>query len=77
MHMLRILLLLLVTTAGVLAFLLYEAITRQTARDAFWSVIVIVCVLSPRHQLNIANHRAISSRKSGSQSSPSRMGDYA
>jgi hypothetical protein len=44
MHMLRILLL--VTTAGVLAFLLYEAITRQISRDAFWSVIVIVCALS-------------------------------
>src|SRR5215470_10294804 len=44
MNGLRILLL--VTTAGVLAFLLYEAITRQIARDAFWSVIVIVCALS-------------------------------
>jgi hypothetical protein len=38
--------LLLVATAGVLAFLLYEAITRQISRDAFWSVIVIVCALS-------------------------------
>jgi hypothetical protein len=44
MNGLRILLL--VTTTGVLAFLLYEAITRQIARDAFWSVIVIVCALS-------------------------------
>jgi hypothetical protein len=44
MNGLRILLL--VTTTGVLAFLLYEAITRQIARDALWSVIVIVCALS-------------------------------
>src|SRR5262249_5619165 len=44
MNGLRILLL--VTTTGVLAFLLYEAITRQIARDAFWSVIVIICALS-------------------------------
>jgi hypothetical protein len=29
-----------------IAFLLYEAITRQISRDAFWSVIVIVCALS-------------------------------
>ena len=44
MNVIRILLL--VTTAGVLAFLLYEAIKRQISRDAFWSVIVIVCALS-------------------------------
>jgi hypothetical protein len=43
MDVIRILLL--VTTAGVLAFLLYEAITRQISRDAFWSVIVIVGAL--------------------------------
>jgi len=29
-----------------IAFLLYEAITHQISRDAFWSVIVIVCALS-------------------------------
>src|SRR6478736_654155 len=44
MNVLRILLL--VMTAGVLAFLLYEAITRQISRDAVWTVIVIVCALS-------------------------------
>ena len=44
MNALRILLL--VVTAGVLVFLLYEAITRQISRDALWSVIVIVCALS-------------------------------
>jgi hypothetical protein len=44
MNVLRILLL--VVTAGVLVFLLYEAITRQISRDALWSVIVIVCALS-------------------------------
>ena len=44
MDVIRILLL--VTTGGVLAFLLYEAITRQISRDAFWSVVVIVCALS-------------------------------
>ena len=44
MNVLRILLL--VVTAGVLIFLLYEAITRQISRDALWSVIVIVCALS-------------------------------
>jgi hypothetical protein len=44
MNVIRILLL--VTTGGVLAFLLYEAITRQISRDAFWSVVVIVCALS-------------------------------
>src|SRR6476469_3642142 len=44
MNLIRILLL--VTTGGVLAFLLYEAIMRQISRDAFWSVIVIVCALS-------------------------------
>ena len=38
--------LLLVTTGGVLAFLLYEAIMRQISRDAFWTVAVIVCALS-------------------------------
>jgi len=43
MNVIRILLL--VTTGGVLAFLLYEAITRQISRDAFWSVVVIVCAL--------------------------------
>ena len=44
MNVIRILLL--VTTGGVLAFLLYEGITRQISRDAFWSVVVIVCALS-------------------------------
>ena len=44
MNVLRILLL--VTTAGVLAFLLYEAITLQISRDSLWSVTVIVCALS-------------------------------
>jgi hypothetical protein len=44
MNVLRILLL--VMSAGVLAYLLYEAITRQIPRDAFWSVIVIACALS-------------------------------
>jgi hypothetical protein len=44
MNVIRILLL--VTTGGVLAFLLYQAITRQISRDAFWSVVVIVCALS-------------------------------
>ena len=44
MNLIRILLL--VTTGGVLAFLLYQAITRQISRDAFWSVVVIVCALS-------------------------------
>jgi hypothetical protein len=44
MNVIRILLL--VTTAGVLVFLLYEAITRQISRDTLWSVIVIVCALS-------------------------------
>src|SRR5215510_12703270 len=44
MHVLRILLL--VMTAGVLAFLLYQAVTRQIPRDAFWTVIVIACGLS-------------------------------
>ena len=42
--MLRILLL--VMTAGVLAFLLYQAVTRQIPRDAFWTVIVIACCFS-------------------------------
>src|SRR5262245_1992481 len=41
MHVLRILLL--VMTAGVLAFILYQAITRQIPRDAFWTVIAIAC----------------------------------
>jgi hypothetical protein len=44
MHVLRILLL--VMTAGVLAFFLYQAITRQIPRDAFWTVIAIVCGFS-------------------------------
>src|SRR5262245_7953582 len=44
MNVLRILLL--VMSAGVLAYLLYEAITRQIPRDTFWSVIVIACALS-------------------------------
>jgi hypothetical protein len=44
MHVLRILLL--VMTAGVLAFLLYQAVTRQIPRDAFWTVIVIACCFS-------------------------------
>ena len=44
MNALRILLL--VVTAGVLVFLLYEAITRQISRDALWTVVVIVCALS-------------------------------
>ncbi|MGB6314245.1 MAG: hypothetical protein WBG13_17030 [Pseudolabrys sp.] len=44
MHVLRILLL--VMTAGVLAFILYQAITRQISRDAFWTVIAIACGFS-------------------------------
>jgi hypothetical protein len=44
MHVLRILLL--VMTAGVLAFFLYQAITRQIPRDAFWTVIAIACGFS-------------------------------
>jgi hypothetical protein len=44
MYVLRILLL--VMTAGVLAFILYQAITRQIPRDAFWTVIAIVCGFS-------------------------------
>jgi hypothetical protein len=44
MNVLRILLL--VMSAGVLAYLLYEAITRQIPRDTFWSAIVIACALS-------------------------------
>ena len=44
MHVLRILLL--VTTSGVLAFILYHAITRQIPRDAFWTVIAIACGFS-------------------------------
>jgi len=44
MHVLRILLL--VMTAGVLAFILYQAITRQIPRDAFWTVIAIACGFS-------------------------------
>src|SRR5215510_14664583 len=44
MNVLRILLL--VMSAGVLAYLLYESITRQIPRDTFWSVIVIACALS-------------------------------
>ena len=41
-----ILILLLVMTAGVLAFFLYQAITRQIPRDAFWTVIAIACSFS-------------------------------
>ena len=44
MHVLRILLL--VMTAGVLAFILYQAISRQIPRDAFWTVIAIACGFS-------------------------------
>jgi hypothetical protein len=44
MDVLRILLL--VMTAGVLAFILYQAITRQISRDAFWTVIAIACGFS-------------------------------
>ena len=44
MTVLRILLL--VMTAGVLAFILYQAITRQIPRDAFWTVIAIACGFS-------------------------------
>jgi hypothetical protein len=44
LQVLRILLL--VMTAGVLAFFLYQAITRQIPRDAFWTVIIIVCGFS-------------------------------
>ena len=43
MHVLRILLL--VMTAGVLAFILYQAITRQISRE-FWTVIAIACGFS-------------------------------
>jgi hypothetical protein len=41
MNVLRILLL--VMTAGVLAFILYQTITRQIPKDAFWTVIAIAC----------------------------------
>src|SRR5262252_4422239 len=44
MQVLRILLL--VMTSGVLAFFLYQAITRQITRDAFWTVIAIACGFS-------------------------------
>ena len=44
MQMLRILLL--VMTSGVLAYFLYQAITRQIRRDAFWTVIAIACGFS-------------------------------
>jgi hypothetical protein len=44
MHVLRILLL--VMTAGVLAFILYHAITRQIPREAFWAVFAIACAFS-------------------------------
>jgi hypothetical protein len=44
MDVLRILLL--VMTAGVFAFILYQAITRQIPRDAFWTVIAIACGFS-------------------------------
>ena len=41
MNVLRILLL--VMTAGVLAFILYQAITRQIPREAFWTAIAVAC----------------------------------
>ena len=44
MQVLRILLLLM--TSGVLAFFLYQAITRQISREAFWTVIAIACGFS-------------------------------
>ena len=44
MQVLRILLL--VMTSGVLAFFLYQAITRQISREAFWTVIAIACGFS-------------------------------
>jgi hypothetical protein len=44
MNVLRILLL--VMTAGVLAFILYQTITRQIPKDAFWTVIAIACGFS-------------------------------
>jgi hypothetical protein len=44
MNVVRILLL--VMTAGVLAFILYHAITRQIARDAYWTVIAVACGFS-------------------------------
>ena len=44
MNVVRILLV--VMTAGVLAFILYHAITRQIARDAYWNVIAIACGIS-------------------------------
>src|SRR5262249_41011432 len=44
MQVLRILLL--VMTSVVLAYFLYQAITRQITRDAFWTVIAIACAFS-------------------------------
>jgi hypothetical protein len=44
MNVLRILLL--VMTAGVLAFILYQAITRQIPREAFWTAIAVACGFS-------------------------------
>jgi hypothetical protein len=44
MHELRIILL--VMMASGLAFILYQAITRQIPRDAFWTVIAIACGFS-------------------------------
>jgi len=44
MQVLRVLLL--VMTSGVLAYFLYQAITRQITRDGFWTVIAIACGFS-------------------------------
>ena len=44
MSVLRILLL--VMTAGVLAFILYQAVTRQISRDAYLTVIAVACGFS-------------------------------
>ena len=44
MHELRIILL--VMMASGLAFILYQAFTRQIPRDAFWTVIAIACGFS-------------------------------
>ena len=44
MSVLRILLL--VMTAGVLAFILYHAVTRQISRDAYLTVIAVACGFS-------------------------------
>ena len=51
MHVLRILLL--VMTAGVLAFILYQAITRQIPREAFWTAIAIACGFSLESDLSL------------------------